>query len=211
MPLACHIGFRFWVWGWENRGGHGSWIFLCPQGRRTPGSPPGLILLPLSTGSVLCELGPKACAFYIPSKGGVLGSKISLATEPRAEPIRSGHRVVELLIGGWMGQAMVVGGAKVPPSHRPRASLQCTACGRSGGPGACAPAAAGGGPGAGCGPACPPSTAARPARVPSCRLSSAVWPPARVSSARGLLGRRCPAGWGGGETQGRQSGPVPCP
>lgn len=90
----------------------------------------------------------------------------------------------------------------MPPSHRPRASLQCTACGRSGGPGACAPAAAGGGPGAGCGPACPPSTAARPAKVPSCRLNSAVWPPARVSSAKGLLGRRCPAGWGGSEDQG---------
>lgn len=98
----------------------------------------------------------------------------------------------------------------MPPSHRPRASLQCTACGRSGGPGACAPAAAGGGLGAGCGPACPPSTAARPARVPSCRLNSAVWPPARVSSAKGLLGRRCPAGWGGiGRPRGGSQ--VPCP
>lgn len=92
------------------------------------------------------------------------------------------------------GQPPAVGGARVRPSHRPRASLQCTACGRSGAPGACAPAAAGGGPGAGCGRACPPSTAARPARVPSCRLSSAVWLLARVSSARGL-----PAGWGSGD------------
>lgn len=196
MPQACPVEFRPWPEGGKGREG---WIldpFCALQERKTIGSP-RLVLITLSgcPQNLSCVIWD-----HIPTKDDYPGTLnlLALETEPRAEPIRSGRNIAELLIGGRM--ALAVGGAEVPPSHRPRASLQCTACGRSGGPGACAPAAAGGGLGAGCGPACPPSTAARPARVPSCRLNSAVWPPARVSSAKGLLIRRCPAGWGDRKT-----------
>lgn len=200
LPQACPVGFRLWVWGWEGkrRMDLGSFPgFSCAPRRGTlaPQAGPAHPIR-VSTESVLYDLGPHPHKGWLswdpkPSFPGILTQ--GGANEEWSENCGTPDWWAD-------GQALAVGGAKVPPSHRPRASLQCTACGRSGGPGACAPAAAGGGPGAGCGPACPPSTAARPARVPSCRLNSAVWPPARVSSAKGLLGRRCPAGWGDRET-----------
>lgn len=78
-----------------------SWVFLCHSGKEDH----WLLRLVLLT---LCGCPQNlSCVIWVPTKGGYPGTLnhlLALATEPRAEPIRSGRKIAELLIGGWMGR-----------------------------------------------------------------------------------------------------------
>lgn len=106
LPQACPVGFRPRVWGWEGK--REGWIldpflgFPMPPGKEKH----WLLRLVLFTLSGCPQTLSCVIWDHVPTKGGNPGplSHFALATEPRAEPIRSGRRIAELLIGRRMGR-----------------------------------------------------------------------------------------------------------